>query len=327
MNVGLIAQTSNNINDLFSPSAQIEWNRFYQGTIASVHDCELQLAFDGFNCKGFLNIPSSEEAFVLEGSLEDGNLQLVEKYKGQAASYVNGKIKENKIQLSWQPIGGEIASEASFVSKNELLSKGDQQTAFEKENQEGNYYDFHIDKRVNLPSTKHSKFQSWIKNQVKGFQNEIDSKIKNTNLNRRFQILAVIDHELFFESEEIVNGELIYYSSWSKPQRINFVYDLRNNKEIKFDQLAINPETYEAQLKQLIFSQAKMEDKLKLEGYKAWLESVNVQDIKWIENGMVFSTSYDPIYGKETIEVDCDNLKNFINKKYLKKLACQNGSY
>jgi len=324
MTFGLNAQSSKNINDLFLEGATIEWNRFYAGKIAGTHDCELQLAYDGFNCKGFLKINSSNEAFVLEGSLEDEKLQLVEKHNGLPASYINGQLKDNFIDLEWQAIGGDRVTEASFVSRSDLNVKGAQSVSLNKMSEHGNYYNFFIDKRINLPRTKNQKFQKWILDKANGFEREINKKIKQTNLKSRSQILGVVDHNLFFESEDLINGELIFYSSWSEMQIVNFVYDLKNNKEIKFHQLVLRGPDSEEELRALITKQNGIEENRSIEGYNEWFASVNIQDVKVRENGLEFSTTFDPIFGKETVEINCSDLKDFIKKNYYKKLVCTN---
>ena len=318
------AQSSKNINDLFLEGASLEWNRFYDGKIANAHDCELQLAYDGFNCKGFLTINSSNEAFVLEGSLENDVLQLVEKHKGLPSSYIKGRLKDNYIDLEWEAIGGDHVAEAYFISKSDLSIKGVSNPSFIKMNERGSYYDFFIDKRINLPTTKHAKFQKWMLDQASVFEREINKKIKNTNLKKRSQILAVVDHKLFFESEDFINGELTFYSSWSEMKKINFIYDLKNNKEVTFQKLALNDSNFEKELKQLIAKQAGAVGNRSATGYKEWLASVNIQNMRVRENGIEFSTAFDPIYGKESVEINCEELRNFVKKNYLKKIVCKN---
>ena len=321
---GLNGQSSKNINDLFLEGATIEWNRFYTGKIAGTHDCELQLAYDGFNCKGFLTINSSNEAFVLEGSLENDKLQLVEKYDGLPSSYINGSLKDNFIDLEWQAIGGDRVTEAFFVSRSDLNVKGSNTGGVKKMNEFGDYYDFFIDKRINLPETKHDKFQKWIFEKANGFEREINKKIKRSNLKRRSQVLAVVDHKLFFESEDMINGELIFYSSWAQMQSVNFVYDLKSNKEIKFHQLVLHAHDSEKQLRSLIAKQDGVKENGTIDGYDEWLDSVNIDNVKVRADGLEFSTAFDPIFGKESIEINCSELKNFIKKNYFKKLVCTN---
>jgi len=100
-------------------STRITWVKQFEGHINGLHESTLCLAYDGINCKGYLIYDSSDTEYKLEGTLQDGNLVLLEKYKDQPSGYIDGQIKNDGIDLQWKSIDKSDSFHAHYTNKKE----------------------------------------------------------------------------------------------------------------------------------------------------------------------------------------------------------------
>ena len=99
---------------LFGDS-QIFWTRNYVGYMDEVHRADLCLAFDGFNCRGYMVYSSSETEYLLEGSLQSSKFNFVEKYQNVPSAYLSGFLEDNNIVLEWNSIDDKSSFAGVFT--------------------------------------------------------------------------------------------------------------------------------------------------------------------------------------------------------------------
>ncbi len=123
----LFAQSEIESQTLALFDSPVTWMNQYMGLIDGEHSASLSLAFDGFNCRGFMNIGSSDTQYLLEGSLEANRLVLLEKYQGTPSGYIEGDLKDGDISLVWTSMDEQQAYQAEFEKTtdqtNKLVSK------------------------------------------------------------------------------------------------------------------------------------------------------------------------------------------------------------
>lgn len=93
---------------------QITWIKHFSGRIDGVHAASLSLGFDGIHSKGFLTYTLSGEQYLLEGTLQNGDLVLLEKYNNQPSGYIDGSFDSQNIALNWKSIDGAANFQAVF---------------------------------------------------------------------------------------------------------------------------------------------------------------------------------------------------------------------
>ena len=82
----------------------VKWMKNYTGYIDDVHEVTLCLAFDGFNCCGYMQYSSSETEYLLEGSLQSSKFSFLEKYQNAPSGYLAGTLLGETITLEWNAI-------------------------------------------------------------------------------------------------------------------------------------------------------------------------------------------------------------------------------
>lgn len=99
-------------------SSPITWVKQYDGIIDGVHAANLCLAFDGINCKGYMTYLSSDIEYLLEGTLQNDKLVLLEKYKDLPSGYIKGKYNLDEVELEWKSIDESESYKAYFTSND-----------------------------------------------------------------------------------------------------------------------------------------------------------------------------------------------------------------
>ena len=92
----------------------ILWVKHFEGKIDGVHAASLSIGFDGIHSRGFLTYTSSGEEYMLEGTLQNNDLVLLEKYKDAPSGYIDGDFSSKEIRLNWKSIDGASNFKAIF---------------------------------------------------------------------------------------------------------------------------------------------------------------------------------------------------------------------
>jgi hypothetical protein len=100
------------IQRLFAPATPLKWVKKYAGRMDDVSDIELNLGFDGKNCKGFLTYLESNAKLQLVGVFnEKSGLNLVEIDANRDTSgYIKGKIEDKMLHADWNNYNNSIGS-------------------------------------------------------------------------------------------------------------------------------------------------------------------------------------------------------------------------
>lgn len=108
---------------------QITWIKQFEGKIDGVHAASLSLGFDGIHSKGFLTYTSSGEQYLLEGTLQNDDLVLLEKYENDPTGYIEGSFSLEEITMNWKSIDGTSNFQALFWDRQKLAEKDATQLA------------------------------------------------------------------------------------------------------------------------------------------------------------------------------------------------------
>lgn len=308
----IFSQEKADIIALFSDANSIVWHKTFLGLIDELHPCKLNIAFDGYNCKGYLSFDSSKERMLLTGSIEDGKIEMVEKHNGLPTSYINGEIKGEELLLSIEPIGSETASVGLFRTNSDLFVKGESSSS----------YTPFVEESMIFPSHANAGFNDFIKECTNDWQKEIRLKAKKSTT--RAGVKSIIHHEVLFQNEHFINGKLLFENSWSKERKeINFCYDLQNDKNLKFSEVFTKEKQLRAVLKEKFLQAGMNEGKFKHEGYREWILKQKIEAFSLEETGVRFYTKEDLIYGSHEVYLDYSSLLSFLRKNISNKIKSQ----
>ncbi len=113
----VIAQSDIELQTAQLFDTQITWIKQFEGKIDGVHAAVLSLGFDGIHSKGFLTYTSSGEQYLLEGTMQNEDLVLLEKYNNEPSGYIDGGFSSEGITLNWKSIDGVSNFQAVFWDK------------------------------------------------------------------------------------------------------------------------------------------------------------------------------------------------------------------
>lgn len=300
------------LSSLFANANELVWSRSYAGQVNSAHPCQLDMAYDGYNCKGYLHFKNNDETFFLTGSIEEGKIEMIKKHEGLPKAYVNGKIEGDLVYLSFEPIGSDLAAIGTFeLNVNpDLNTKGARLSLFTNRTEE--IYD--------LPQHENKSFMDHIDQHLAPWKKAIKTKTKNAD--EKSVTKSMIYHHIYFENETFINGKVIFDNSWSDNRKeLSFNYDLKNNKNLDFDDVFQNQKQLKVVIQEMSLQQAMSQAYYKHEGYREWLLTQESYQFSLEENGVRFYTKEDPIYGCMEAFFVYEVISKFLKRSFANRLV------
>ncbi len=303
MSTTLEAQVKAEVNRLFPPNTKLIWVKNYLGTINEAHDCALVLGFDGYHCKGYLSYNSSNEQYMLDGSIENDELEMVQRFNGLPNGYINGRLIANGLTLNIETIGTESVAFGTFTSKKEFSAKGLNE----------NYISNDVEKIIEFPKNMDETFITWLKDKSLAWRTEIDQRINPENENKISK--GLIYNRIFFENDKVINGKLFFENTWSDTvEEIPFNFDLQKGKNLKMEDLFVKNKQLRGVVKEQMMKAANDEGKFKHSGYRLWLLKQKISAFSLEQEGVSFYTPYDKIFGEEHVFISYALLKPYLKK-------------
>lgn len=170
----------------------------------------------------------------------------------------------------------------------------------------------------------HKKFDVWIEQKYKTWIDESIVKLKKSTINFGTKDRWIQSAEGWVEvdlyTSDIISGTLYLQTSvHNETEKIAFIYDLKNGKEIKVQDI-FDGKFDSKQYFNAIIPARKKEINWSNE-CKKWVENENFQYVTLKENGFCFRTNFNTIYGEKEILVPYFMVEqNFKNRNLLKDI-------
>jgi len=175
------------------------------------------------------------------------------------------------------------------------------------------------------PVLKHKKFDPWIEEKLVDWLDETVSKLKASNpknigtYERWTQLYSGwVEVDLYLD--DVISGT-IYMQSSEQPttEKISFIYDLKNNKEVPLQSLFNEDFDSKDYFKKVLLAKKK-ELKWKPE-VKSWVDGQKFNYVTLKDTGFSFKTDFSTIYGEKEIIIPYQELAvNLKNRSVIKEL-------
>ncbi len=300
----------------------ITWLHNYEGHIDEVHSAKLCVAFDGFNCKGYLQYADAETTYLLEGSLQAGNLILLEKFENVPSGYYKGRLENETIALDWTSIDDKQSYAASFDKKSITQSAQKEVDLREKRplnvHNKSSYIDHSTIIKKDIPRLNED-FDKEIEKLMSDWNKEIERNTTKKSKDR-FENKAEVWFQITELSDKYFSGYINYSSSWNdKIKTVSFNYDRELNKYIHTSDYFKPTAKWEAGVKQrIVEANQKMgesEDKIN------WMKNVSLLNPVLCDLGIKVKTERSSVYGQPEIFIPWANISSDkISPAKLKKM-------
>lgn len=315
-------ETEKSVMQLFD--TPISWLKSYKGQIDNTHPVKLCLAFDGFNCRGYLDYDESDTRYLLEGSLQSSQLVFLEKYNNVPSGYLNGKFSAEEIDLEWVAIDESKAFEAHFTrvsalsnQAKELVTKGD-----DAQKRGWSFISHGTKINCSLPDYD-SAFNKQIDELLSEWLKEIKSKSDNASA-KRFGNTAEIWFDVVLSTDKYHAGILHYSRSWNgKLLSQSFTYDRKKQKLISVSSFMKASSKWETQIREEM--KAKVDNATLVSAdqkeYEKWIDTVSLIDPILSDDGIIFYTMSSAVFGNVALKKTWDKLSpEMISSAKLNKL-------
>lgn len=318
----LCAQTQMEKEVLRLFDTPITWLHTYEGQIDEVHTAQLCLAFDGFNCRGYLQYDESETTYLLEGSLQAGDLVLLEKFENVPSGYYKGRLENEYISLDWTSINDKQSYMSSFYKITTTSTNPKEVDVTEKGSlnvhNKSSYIDHFTKIKKDLP-TLNEGFDKKMDQLLSDWNNEIERQITKQSKNR-FGNKAEIWFQITELSDKYFSGYVNYSSSWSdKIKSLPFSYDREHEKYIHTSDYFKPVEKWEDSVKQRVVERKHLMEE-KVEDIN-WMKNVSLLGPVLCDLGVKIKTEKSSVYGQIEWLIPWDNLTSEqISPAKLKKM-------
>ncbi len=175
------------------------------------------------------------------------------------------------------------------------------------------------------PVLKHKKFDSWIEKKLVEWMDDNISKLKSTNpktigtYERWTQLFnGWVEIDLYLD--DVISGTIYMQSSQqSITEKIPFIYDLKNSKDIQLQSL-FNEDFDSKDYFTQVIPAKKKEVKWKPE-IKNWVEAQKFSYVTLKDTGICFKTEFSTIYGEKELIIPYKELAIHLkNRSIIKEL-------
>ncbi len=319
----LCAQTTMEKEVMALFDTPITWLRHYEGQIDEVHPAKMILAFDGFNCKGYMQYSDSETHYLLEGSLQSSQFVFLEKYQNVPSGYINGNLDGEKIVLDWTSVDDKQIFTAHFerlavinVNHHEDLSVTDKGAL--NVHRISSYIDHNTIIKTDIP-TLNEDFDNHINQLVSDWNIEIErQKLKPSK--DRFSNKAETWFKITELSDKYFSGHIHFTSSWNdKVNSLSFSYDRENERFINTSAYFKSTEKWEDSVKDRMLKTKPFGDSDIV--YENWIENVSLLDPVLCDIGIKISTEKSSVFGQVETLMRWENVSSdLISPAKLKKM-------
>ncbi len=317
----LFAQTQMEKEVLRLFDTPITWLHDYEGQIDEAHPATLCLAYDGFNCRGYLQYEASKTTYLLEGSLQAGDFVFLEKFENIPSGYYKGNLKDENISLEWTAIDDKQSYEATFdkvsiTQSNPIDLEVTEKGAINVHNK-SSYIDHSTIIKKDIPRLNED-FDKEIEKLLSDWNKEIErNKAKKSK--ERFENKAQVWFQLMELSDKYFSGYINYSSSWNdKIESLSFNYDREHEKYIHTSDYFKPTEKWEDGVKQKIIEVKSLNEE---EEALTWLKNVSLLDPVLCDLGIKIKTERSSVYGQSEWLIPWDNLtSDRISPAKLKKM-------
>jgi len=294
-----------------------EHNQWYQFFSGKVDNKNIKLAIDkneeSYTCQVWQDDRKNMDIVI--GKTE-GNLTTIE--LNISKTVLNNKIavldtsNTSRIEIKYRDEkGNEVAT--SLKSERRLV--------FESYD----YADYLSRLECVRPILAHKKFDVWMEKKLLEWLDENISKLKATNpkniaTNERWTQIFHGWVEIDLYLDDVISGT-IYMQSSQQPntEKVSFIYDLKNSKEIDLQALFNDEFDSKDYFKQVIPAKKK-EVKWKPES-KNWVETQKFNYVTLKDTGICFKTDFSTIYGEKELIIPYKELTvNLKNRSIIKEL-------
>jgi len=305
----------------------ITWLHNYEGILDEAHPVQMCLAFDGFNCRGYIQYPENDTPYLLEGSLQSSEFVFLEKYKDRPSGYINGKLLGDEIKLQWTSIDDTHSFDANFEKMSPLVNKEEIDVTAKgvlNVHKKSAFLNHQTMMKMDIP-TLDETFDNQMALLLMDWNQEIKRYQKKPSQNR-FANKAEIWFDIKELSDKYFSGFVYMTSSWGeKINTISFSYDRKHEKLIKTNSFFKSKEKWEASIKERMMQIAqKSESKIDNERYANWIQNNALLGPVVCDLGIKISSQKSTIFGQIEVLKPWKSLtSDFISPSKLNKLKRQ----
>ncbi len=223
-------------------------------------------------------------------------------------------------------IEGEILKPSFKINGNWITPEGD--THLVKFNKIDHmmvgcieYQDYMSTYDVTFPKSKNSSFNSFIEKTVSDWKISCKEKVKALKVENQYpgpEDRSIANATGWFElehvSDTLISGFMIFNKSWEEEhQDYSFNYSLLNDEKIELEQLFREGVDYHSILQERVIKSIQFKPIYSNEGFKEWINTVSFNYFTIRQNGIRYSTSFHPIYGRQSITIHFDDIKEYLN--------------
>ena len=301
----------------------ITWLHNYEGHTDEVHSAKLCIGYDGFNCRGYLQYEDDETTYLVEGSLQAGDLVLLEKYENVPSGYYKGRLENKKITLDWTSIDDKQSYNSTF-KKVSIVQSIDKQDADITEKgvlnvrNKSSYINHHTIIKKDIP-TLNKDFDTHIEKLLSEWNKEIERN-KNKQYKDRYENKAEVWFQITELSDKYFSGYINYSSSWNdKVQTVSFNYNREFEKYINTSDYFKPTAKWEDSVKQKI---VEVKQKFEKEEEELnWIKNVPLLNPVLCDLGVKIKTERSSVFGQPEWLIPWDNVSpDLISSAKLKKM-------
>jgi hypothetical protein len=300
----------------------ITWLHNYEGHIDEVHSAKLCIAFDGFNCKGYLQYADDETTYLMEGSLQAGDLVLLEKFENVPSGYYKGRLENENISLDWTSIDEKQSYTLSFNKVSITQSKQKENDLTEKRplnvHNKSSYIDHFTIVKKDIPRLNED-FDKEIEKLLSDWNKEIERN--KTKISKdRFENKAELWFQITELSDKYFSGYINYSSSWNdKVKTVSFNYDRELEKYINTYEYFKPTAKWEESVRQsFVEANQRMEE---AEDKINWMKNVSLLNPVLCDLGVKVKTESSSVFGQVEYLIPWANLtSDKISPAKLKKM-------
>lgn len=302
-------------NDADFPShcGDNKWMTRYKGKLVN-EELELVLLKDSeFELRGVAFFKKENASYIVKGEIDERqniNLKVIDEHDLPKGT-IQGTIKASD------------GFRAAFINANDKKVF----TNFKKQESYSigcmAFADYLSSYDIIYPKTKSQKFNEWIENVSREWVNncqEYSNDVRKSNNSLAPPLRAALRanawYDAGFASDKIFSGMLIFSNTWTvgmKGKNVNF--DLEKGEEIKFENVFKKDFDHNKYVKNYMNSLTHQYEKYNNFKYRKWLSRQDFPYFNISPEGIVFSTEYSMIFGRQQVTIPYADLKAFLKKK------------
>jgi hypothetical protein len=289
-----------------------KWIRKYQGFINSEKaELILQRSSD-YKLKGVLWLKNRNRTYSLEGTmLDDMKFKVIAiDDTADKIGTIEGEINPSSHKLMGSWINAEEKSKRVSFHKIDNILVG----CIE-------YQDYMTTYDVTYPKSKNEAFNSYMDLTVEKWKNSCQkhaAELKKINPvpgpEDRGLANAAGWFELEYFSDTLISGYITFNKSWEDDhQDISFNYDLVKGRSFTLYDLFKTGVDYNSLLREKVLQKLQFASVYGNKKYKEWLNEASFVLFTIRENGIRYSTSFHPIYGRQSATIPFSDIEKHLN--------------